>query len=145
MKLRLDQDGIMDEFFEDTRLLGITASVKNYQFCMQLNRNMGYDFRLNPEIEIEMHKKGRKYFFSIYQYQEPASQLVHYLYHNHYEGEYLLPEFKHMDFLWLMKHDWVDDEKCEWITQVVRQMPGVQLVAELTQEQIRNKGNMIFE
>ncbi|TAF55390.1 MAG: IPExxxVDY family protein [Sphingobacteriia bacterium] len=145
MKLRLDQDGITEEFFEDTRLLGITASVKNYQFCMLLNRNMGYDFRLNPEIEIEMRKKGRKYFFSIYQYQEPTSQLVHYLYHNHYEGEYLLPEFKHMDFLWLMKHDWVDDEKCEWITQVVRQMNGVQLVAELTHEQIRNKGNMIFE
>jgi hypothetical protein len=49
-----------------------------------------------------------------------------------------------MDFLWLMKGDSVDDEKCDWIKQSVRSITGVQLVAELTNEQIRNKGNMVF-
>jgi hypothetical protein len=144
MKLRLDVDEINDDFFEDTRLLGITATVKNYQFCMQLNNMLGYDFRLNPDIEIHLRKKERNYYFSIYQFAENHSPLIHYLYQNQFDGEYLLPEFKHMDFLWLMKYDYVDDEKCNWIKQTIRNLNGVQMITELTNEQIKNKGNMIF-
>lgn len=143
-KLVLNIEELNNDFFEDTRLLGITASVKNYRFCWYLNNGMGFDFRLNPEIEIQLIKKQRKYFFNIYQFQEPNSFLFHYLYHNHFDGEYLLPEFKHIDFLWLMKGDWVDDEKCNWIKQSIKNIAGVQLVAELTNEQIKNKGNMVF-
>ena len=142
MKLRLDVDELNDDFFEDTRLLGITATVKNY--CMQLNNMLGYDFRLNPEIEIHLKKKNRSYYFSIYQYKEPNTPLIHYLYQNQFDGEYLLPEFKHMDFLWLMKYDYVDNDKCNWIRQTIRNLNGVQLIVELTNEQIKNKGNMVF-
>ncbi len=144
MKLRLDVDELNDDFFEDTRLLGITATVKNYQFCMQLNNMLGYDFRLNPEIEIHLKKKGRNYYFSIYQYAEPNTPLIHYLYQNQFDGEYLLPEFKHMDFLWLMKYDYVDEDKYNWIKQTIRNLNGVQMIVELTNEQIKNKGNMVF-
>lgn len=143
-KLLLDVDELNDDFFDETRLLGITATVKNYQFCMQLNNMLGYDFRLNPEIEIHLKKKNRNYYFSIYQYCEPNTPLIHYLYQNQFDGEYLLPEFKHMDFLWLMKYDLVDDEKCSWIRQAIRNLNGVQMITELTYEQIKNKGNMVF-
>lgn len=143
-KLRLDIDLLNEDFFEETRLLGITAPVKNYQFCWQLNNLAGFDFRLNPDIEIHLKKKERSYYFNIYQSQEPNSLLVHYLYHNQFDGEYLLPEFKHMDFLWLMKGDLVDEEKCNWIKQAIKSIAGVQMVAELTNEQIKNKGNMVF-
>lgn len=144
MKLTLDIQSLNEDFFEDTRLLGIIAPIKNYQLCWQLNNLLGYDFRLNPDIEIHLLKKNRNYFFNIYESTEPNSFLTHYIYHNQFDGEYLLPEFKHMDFLWLMKGDLVDDEKCNWIKQAVKSISGVQLVAELTNEQIKNKGNMVF-
>jgi len=144
MKLRLNIEELNDDFFEDTRLLGITAPLKNYQFCWQLNNLLGFNFRLNNDVEIQLKKNQRTYYFSIYQSLEPGSFLVHYLYHNHCDGEYLLPEFKHMDFLWLMKGDLVDDEKCTWVRQSIRTIAGVQLVAELTNEQIKTKGNMVF-
>ena len=99
---------------------------------------------LNVIIELHLKKNDNIYPFSVYQFKEPNSFLKHYLYHNQFDGEYLLPEFKHMDFLWLMKDDLVDDEKCNWIKQAVKKLAGVQLVAELTNEQIKNKGNMIF-
>ena len=143
-KLKLDIDLLNEDFFEDTRLLGITAPLKNFQFCWQLNNLIGFDFRLNTDIEIHLKKKDRSYYFNIYQSQEPNSFLIHYLYHNQCDGEYLLPEFKHMDFLWLMKGDLVDEEKCNWIKQAIKSISGVQLVAELTNEQIKTKGNMVF-
>jgi hypothetical protein len=142
--LKLDMDAITEEFFEDTRLLGITATVKNYQLCWHLNTRAGFKFRLNSDIEIHLRKRERNYYFNIYESAEPNSFLTHYLYHNHFDGEYLLTEFKHIDYLWLMKGDCVDDEKCSWIKQALKSIGGVQLVAELTNEQIKTKGNMVF-
>ena len=144
MKLKLDVDTLNDNFFEDTRLLGIIAPIKNYQLCWQMNNLLGFQFRLNADLEVHLRKKNRNYYFSIYESLEPNSCLTHYIYHNQFDGEYLLPEFKHMDFLWLMKGDIVDDEKCNWIKQAVKTINGIQLVTELTNEQVKNKGNMIF-
>lgn len=144
MKLTLDIQSLNEDFFEETRLLGIIAPLKSHQICWQLNNLLGFDFRLNPSIEIHLFKKNRNYYFNIYESQEANSFLVHYIYQNQFDGEYLLPEFKHIDFLWLMKGDFVDDEKCNWIKQAIKSINGVQLVAELTNEQIKNKGNMVF-
>jgi hypothetical protein len=144
IKYKLNTDDLTDDFFDETRLFGIIAPVKNYQFCWQLNNVTVYDFILNPEIEIQLKKKERNYFFSIYEFAEPTSSLIHYIYHNQFDGEYLLPEFKHMDFLLLMKGNIYDEEKCNWLLQCIRRINGVQMVAELTNEKIRNKGNMIF-
>ncbi len=144
MKLRLDLNALTEDFFSETRLLGIMAPIKNYQFCWQLNNLLGYNFRLNTDIELQMKKKGRAYFFSLYHHVEPNSVLNHYLYHNHCDGEYLLPEFKHMDFLWLMKGDFVDDRKCLGINASIKSINGVQMVAELTNEKIKNKEHLVF-
>ena len=63
-KLILDTQDITDGFFEDTRLLGIMAPMKDYQFCWQVNNMLGVDFRVNNEIEIQLKKKNRNYFLA---------------------------------------------------------------------------------
>src|SRR6187200_2481809 len=144
MKLILDAKGLTDCFFEETKLLGIMAPIKDYQFCWQINNLMGVDFRINNDIEIQLTKKQRNYFFAVYEYAEERTSLTHYLYNNQFDGEYLLPEFKHLDFLWLMKGDVISDETVQAMLQSVRQIAGVQLVSEMTNEKIRNKQHLIF-
>jgi hypothetical protein len=144
MKLKLNQDELTEDFFTGTRLLGIMVSVKNYRFCWQLNNSLCCNFRLNPDLEIHIQKKGRHYFFPVYQYSACNSFLNHYIYHNQFDGEYLLPEFKHMDFLWLIKGDSISDPDCHQLIKSVKDIQGVQLVTELTNEQIKNKGNLVF-
>lgn len=144
MKLVLDTKDLTDGFFEGTRLLGIMAPIKDYQFCWQLNNRLGIDFRINNELEIQVSKKHRNYFFAVYEYPEQATCLVHYLYNNQFDGEYLLPEFKHLDFLWLLKGDQVREETLNDLVQSIRTIAGVQLVAELTNEKIKNKENLVF-
>ena len=143
-KLILDTQDITDGFFEDTRLLGIMAPMKDYQFCWQLNNILGVDFRVNDDIEIQLKKKNRNYFFSLYEYQEPATALEHYIYNNQFDGEYLLPEFKHLDFLWLMKGDIVTDIMLQQQVENIKSIAGVQLVVELTNEKIKNKEHLVF-
>jgi hypothetical protein len=144
MKLKLNIDDMTDDFFEDTRLLGIVAPVKDYQLVLQLNNRLRFAFRNNSDLEIQLTKRQRKYFFNIYEYREPGNALQHFLYNNQFDGEYLLPEFKHLDFLWLQKGDTVPDEKLMHLMNSVRSVPGVQLVMELSQDKIRNKAHLIF-
>jgi len=144
MKLTLDTKELTDEFFEETKLLGIMAPMKSYQFCWQVNNLLGIDFRVNHELEIQLNKKQRTYFFSVFEYHEPATCLKHYLYNNQHDGEYLLPEFKHLDFLWLLKDDVVSDAALQELVQSIRGVNGVQLVVELTNEKIKNKEHLVF-
>jgi hypothetical protein len=89
-------------------------------------------------------KKTRNYFFAVYEYAEPTTTLTHYIYRNQFDGEYLLPEFKHLDFLWLMKGDMVEEGALQYLINAVRSISGVQLVLELTNEKIKNKEHLVF-
>ena len=143
-RLILNTEQLTEEFFDDTRLLGIMAPVKDYQFCWHLNTNIGLSFRMNNDIEIKLIKKKRHYFFSVYEYNEPTRFLSHYVYNNQFDGEYLLPEFKHLDFLWLMKGDEVSNESLQETIQTIKTINSVQLVLELTNEKIKNKEHLVF-
>ena len=143
-KLKIDNEALAEEFFEDSLLLGIVAPIKDYQFSWQLNQMLGFSFRVNNDIEIQLTKKQRKYFFSIYEYAVPSITLTHYLYNNQHDGEYLLPEFRHLDFLWLIKGDPVFTEDLNILLQSIRSLPGVQLVTEMTNEKIKHKQHLIF-
>ncbi|GAB3007983.1 hypothetical protein GCM10027051_05260 [Niabella terrae] len=144
LKLELDTQEIIDHFFEGAKLLGIVTAVKDYRFCWNLNKMLDLDFRINHDIEINLRRKERNYFFSVYEYHEPHTALCHYLYNNLHDGEYLLPEFKNLDFLWLMKNDTVSDAFLAQLKTLLLSIPGIQLITELTNEKIRNKEYLIF-
>ena len=144
MKLRIDNEMMLEDFFENTRLLGIIASLEQYRFCWHLNQVLNFDFRINNSIEIHLNKKMRNYFFPVYQYGQQSGTIKHYLYNNQNDGEYLLPEFKHLDFLWLMKDDIMRDEEVNIFMSSIKTIPSVQMVVELTNEKIKNKQHLIF-
>ena len=119
------------------------APVKNYYFCWLLNNMLGYGFRLDTDIDKPLRKKKRQYHFSVYTHSE-NDFLKYHLFHNHCDGEYLLPEFRNIDFLLLMKGDIVEDVKCDNIINSIKNMPSVQMVVELTNEKIKNKQHLVF-
>jgi hypothetical protein len=49
-----------------------------------------------------------------------------------------------MDFLLLLKGDYVDDSKCSSIISSLKTIPSVQMAAELTNEKIKNKEHLVF-
>ena len=144
MKLKIDNESIAQEFFENAVLLGIVAPIKDYLFSWHLNQIFGFNFRVNTGIEIELSKQQRKYFFSIYEYTVPSTSITHYLYNNQFDGEYLLPEFKHLDFVWLIKGEFIAVEELKTLMNSIKSIPGVQLVNEMTNEKIKNKQYLIF-
>lgn len=144
MKLKIDNESIAQEFFENSFLMGIVAPVKDYLFSWHVNQKLGYHFRINNSLEIQLRKKNRNYFFSVYEFLEPGCSVVHFLYNNQNDGEYLLPEFKHLDFLWLVKGEELDKEELKSLLQSVKLIPSVQLVNEMTNEKIKHKQHLIL-
>ena len=162
MKFVLDTKDLTDGFFEETKLLGIMAPMKDYQFCWQLNKLLGIDFRINNELEIQVSKKHRNYFFAVYEYPESSTSLVHYLYNNRCpirpraaqshasarlsavrdtdQGEHAAVGDVRGD----ATQQVVLEESLQQLIQSIRTINGVQLVAELTNEKIRNKENLVF-
>ena len=109
-----------------------------------MNNMLTNDLRKNNDIQIQPKRKKRYYYFALFQYNEPNNSLVHYLYNNQFDGEYLLPEFRHLDFLYLLKGDCVPDDFLHNLMDTIRKISGVQLVMELAHDKIRNKAHMIF-
>ena len=144
IKLRIDNELMIEGFFADARLLGIVAPMEQYRFCWHLNKLLNFNFRINHNLEIQLNKKERKYFFPIYDYHNPATTLKHYLYNNKDDGEFLLPEFKHLDFLWLAKDELMPDNEMNSLISSIKTIPVVQLVTELTNEKIRHKQHLIL-
>ena len=144
MKLKIDNESLAEEFFENSFLMGIVSPVKDYLFTWHVNQKLGLNFRINNSLEIQLRKKNRNYFFSVYEFLEPGSTTFHLLYNNQHDGEYLLPEFKHLDFLWLIKDDELDKRDTNTLVQSIKLIPSVQFVNEMTNEKIKNKQHLIL-
>jgi hypothetical protein len=143
MKLKLDDDQISDNFFDHTRILGIASTLKNYQLCFQIEKQLQVDFRTSQDLQIPLEKNKRTYSFTVYEFLEPAIATEHFLYTNKNDGEALLPELQHLDFIWLLKGVFFNnDEVFKDLQQNLRTIQGIQLVTEVAHEKIKSRDNL---
>ncbi|HLS30755.1 MAG TPA: IPExxxVDY family protein [Flavobacteriaceae bacterium] len=143
-KLKLTADQTFGAFFNEAHLFGIIAPQKQYQLCWQINRLLGMNFRLNSELEALIKKKEKYCFFQIYEFTEPIRYTFHYIYGNHYKGEYLIPELKHIDYIWLLKGDFYQQEEINLLINDIRKLDGVQMVMHLQVSEIKSRANLII-
>lgn len=144
LKLKLDQDQLLEDFFESTHVIGIVSSARDYQLCWQVNNYMHLDFRVNNSLEINLSKNNRAFYFSVFEFEEPTKSSVHYLYNNHCQAEFLLPELKNVDYLWMVKGDYYQLDDVKKLIDQLRHVELVQLVSLLDIREIKNKMNLIF-
>lgn len=143
-KFKLGTGKAVDSFFQDAKIIGIVSRQKEYQLCWEINRLLGFGFKMNNELEVMLIKKEKKCYFTVYEFQEPTRFTTHYLYNNHYKAEFLLPGLKHIDFIWLVKGSYYGMEELKWLTELIRQINGVQLVTMLKIDDLKNRENLIL-
>lgn len=144
LKLKLDQDWLVEEFFDSTHLMGIITRVKDYQLCWHLNNTLRFNFRANNELEIKLCQKKKTFYFSVFEFTEPTTAVSHYIYNNHSKAAFLLPELKNIDFLWLIKGDYYQEKEVKALIEQIRSVETIQLVTLFNQEEIKNKKDLIF-
>jgi hypothetical protein len=143
-KLIIDNSELANAFFEDARLAGIQCPAETHRFIWMINRQFGYHFLYLQNEEIRLKSQNRDYHFPVYYCAEPNLEIEHFLYVNKSDGKHLLPELKHIDFLWLVKGDARGEPLFEDLMKILRTLDPVQLVMELTNENIKNKEHLVF-
>jgi hypothetical protein len=143
-KLIVDNNQLANEFFEDARLLGIQSPLEPHKFVWMINRIFGYHFAYQHDGEIRLRSLKRNYEFPVYFCSEAQLEVSHLLYVNEDEGKHLLPELKHIDYLWLLKGEFPDEEFIQALVKELRKLEHVLLVMELTNEKIKNKEHLVL-
>ena len=143
MKLKLDDDQMSDHFFDGTRILGIACTLKNYHLCWHIERILQIDFQTSADLQIPFEKNRRSYSFTVYEYNHKPTGTEHFLYSNKNDGEPLIPELQHLDFIWLLKGPfYYNEDEFKKIQTQLRTISGVQLVTEVPQERIKSRDNL---
>lgn len=122
----IDTSEMTRNFFRDAAFAGIASPLPVYRFCWLLNTRLEMDFRNMPEYTIEMGVgKGNKlkrvtaapapglfadasteppaasrFYFPTFIFEPPASATRHIIYTLKQDNQFLVPELKHLDFLW---------------------------------------------
>lgn len=144
IRLRIDDEQMVEDFFADTRLISIVAPIKDYSFIWSINYFLGYSFKNASDAVLQYSKKGRQYFFNLFEYKMPHRAMTHLLYENQHDGEFLLPEFKHLDFLWLIQDCSFSEDEFQGLIKIIKNIPHVQFVNEMAHEKIKNKKHLII-
>lgn len=143
MKHRLDFEQISDNFFDGTRIIGITTTLKNYQLCYHIEKNIQIDFRTSVDLQLPLEKNRRSYSFTVYEFFQSTCFTEHFLYSNKNDGEPFLPELPHLDFIWLVKGDYfLNDSEFLRLQNQLRIISGIQLVIEVPSNKIKSRDNL---
>lgn len=144
-KLIIDNAQIAEEYFENAQLLGIQCAAEPHKFVWLINKHFAFDFRYQPNSEIEMKKQGRNFKFPVFSFNETHLSIQHLIYTNQFDGEYLLPELKHTDFLWLVRNDSPDaTDFIQLLAAEIKKVSQVQLVTLLSNDKIKNKQHLVL-
>jgi hypothetical protein len=129
--------------FEGT-LFGIVTQLKDYRLCWHINASLAMDLKKMNDIEIVSRKKNRTAVFSLCRYENELDKWLVYLVSNRHQGEYLLPELKLTDFLFIINGE-MDAATKDQILSALKNIPAIQMVVPLLFESLKSKRNLIFE
>ena len=141
----------MQTFFEveydyDFDLYGVTCPLKEHKLAWQMEKALDFAFLPKEEFELDFLKDG-KLVVSNYLF-EGENAWMRLIRNKAWESEkispYLIPELKQFDYL-LMIHEWVLDMKPKELLDVIRSIPNVLLLKQVTIEELKSKENLIFE
>ena len=150
-KLTLDIQGMQQDFFEDTALIGIATSMPAYRFCWLLNQSFDLNFYREPDLDPCMRAAGRtgdgtleeEQSFSIYECLGECNTSRYLLYKLKVDKDSLLPEIGHIDYLWMIKSN-TPEEDAEQFTRCLRQLQEIQMAQIFPSSQLRSAANLLI-
>ena len=150
-KLTLNIQGMQQDFFEDTALIGIASSMPAYRFCWLLNQSFGLNFWREPDLDPCMRPSGgqgdgtreEEQSFSIYECLGECNTSRYLLYKLKVDKDSLLPEIGHIDYLWMIKSN-TPEEDAEQFARCLRQLREVQMAQIFPSSQLKSAANLLL-
>lgn len=127
----------------DFHLWGVTTAARGYKLAWEINQHLGVRLIKQPDLVVGFRNSVEK-CFSFYSHETPLNRLK--LFKNRPtdqdSGKYfLIPEFPHYDFIILAA---MEEQMTNELSERIRSIPAVELVASIPLEGLKSKSNFIF-
>ncbi|MEM6525062.1 MAG: IPExxxVDY family protein [Bacteroidota bacterium] len=130
------------EFNYDFILFGLSSSVKFFKLAWAINRQLHLQLVRQPDHMITL-KNSSEANFGIYTWQSETGVIE--LFKNKSldkEGQYLVPEFNHFDYL-IRVDSALQSFSKEEILKELRDVPWIEYIAALDVKNLKSKDNFL--
>jgi len=153
------------EYDYDFVLIGISSHEKDYRFCWALNNKLKLELSKKESLEIKGKKQTTPSYFSFFTFED-SDQYKEYTVLANFseskslavnennlfgssekskqsENEFLIPEHKQMNYLFVI-HGELEDEQVEELIQKIKEIEIVLTAIRIDPKSLKSKQNLIF-
>ena len=124
-------------------LFGISCSEKPYRLCWALNNQLKTTFTKGKDMELQEKNVQEPSKFPMFSFRNEEMFTDYRIIVNKTENKFLVPEFKHADYLLMIQGGIPHSEK-NTILKKVKEVTFVQTAFEIDPKKIRTKEHFVF-
>jgi len=129
----------------DYIIVGISCHYKDYRLCFLMNQTLNLHFIKQDDHILSLKNKTENQNFSLFKDQKIQEEINFYLLNNRSELGYLIPEYKHADYIFIAENTEESiDEPINYLKNI-KSISGVLTAFNIDYEELKNKSNLIFE
>lgn len=134
LKLSLDLDFV---------LIAITASLKDYVFCHQINTNLNLNFEKIDDHEVFFNIDEPPLSFSKYYFYIEAWDNEFFIVSNRNSEGFLIPEMNKVDYFMIIQ-SYIDKEDVNNILSGLNKLPDIQVAAQINPIKLKSRENLVM-
>ncbi|PYF75674.1 IPExxxVDY family protein [Pedobacter nutrimenti] len=134
LKLSLDLDFI---------LIAITASLKDYILCHQINTRLDFNFEKTDDHEVYFNIDEAPVAFSKYYFYVEQGENEYFILSNRNSEGFLIPEMKKVDYFMII-HQFLDKEDLNYILSGLNKLPDIQVAAQIDPYKLKSRENLVM-
>ena len=134
LKLSLDLDFI---------LVAITASLKDYVFCHQVNKHLEFNFEKVDDHEVFFNIDEPPLAFSKYYFFIEQGENDCFILNNRNREGFLIPELPNVDYFMIIQQ-YLDKEDLNYIVSGLNKLPDIQVAVVVDPLKLKTRENLIL-
>lgn len=119
--LLLNFTAVENDFFEDLKMFCLLCPHEPYHLVWHINSTLPFNFKRTPNQDILIMNN----YYVVYEYEDPLNQIQHYLIASRSKTNYILPELKNIDFIWMIKGAHKIEEYVKELPSMTKNIPIV--------------------
>lgn len=134
LKLSLDLDFV---------LIAITAPLKDYVFCHQINTSLNLNFEKIDDHEVFFNIDELPLSFSKYYFYIEAWDNEFFIVSNRNSEGFLIPEMNKVDYFMIIQ-SYIDKEDVNNILNGLNKLPDIQVAAQIDPIKLKSRENLVM-
>lgn len=124
-------------------IIGISSHENDYRLSWAINSQLGFKFSRTANLELFNEKIQEKQIFSVFSHIEEEYELKYYLVSNTGENGFLLPEYRNVDFLFLIQGEISENELDKLLAQL-KKIEIIRLAFQISNLPAKSLEKLVF-